>query len=203
MFCGSQSHVFSCKHEAHDLLTLVSYNCNNYEKGGIILIALEIQDIKTFMHKLLSGDVFDSFLLSEASIQTFCTFSIDGHLNKEFFNSDELAQPELAERSMCCWREVRNICFELIKGKKTPLGFKFIFLLSPENVARLVQQTGLSISPDEVNGLFLNIRFERGTLSCTTGTSQRNFTLDKSLDQSWDSMVLRFLKKNEIVSTQL
>ena len=26
MFCGSQSHAFSCKHETHDLLTLVSYN---------------------------------------------------------------------------------------------------------------------------------------------------------------------------------
>ena len=25
MFCGSQSHAFSCKHEMHDLLTLVSY----------------------------------------------------------------------------------------------------------------------------------------------------------------------------------
>ena len=24
MFCGSQSHAFSCKHETHDLLTLVS-----------------------------------------------------------------------------------------------------------------------------------------------------------------------------------
>ena len=26
MFCGSQSHVFSCKHDNHDLLTLVSNN---------------------------------------------------------------------------------------------------------------------------------------------------------------------------------
>ena len=25
MFCGSQSHAFSCKHEKHDLLTLVSH----------------------------------------------------------------------------------------------------------------------------------------------------------------------------------
>jgi hypothetical protein len=25
MFWGSQSHAFSCKHETHDLLTLVSY----------------------------------------------------------------------------------------------------------------------------------------------------------------------------------
>ena len=26
MFYGSQSHAFSCKHETHDLLTLVSYH---------------------------------------------------------------------------------------------------------------------------------------------------------------------------------
>ena len=29
MFCGSQSHTFSCKHEMHDLLTLVS--CHLFE----------------------------------------------------------------------------------------------------------------------------------------------------------------------------
>ncbi len=28
-FCGSQSHVFSCKHETHDLLTLVSLYADN------------------------------------------------------------------------------------------------------------------------------------------------------------------------------
>lgn len=167
------------------------------------MIALQILDVKNFMYKILSGDVFDSFLLSEATVQTFCTFSIDGHFNKEFFNSDELENPGLTERSMCCWRDVRHLCFEFIKGKKTPLGFRFVFLLSPENVEKLLHQAGLSILPADINGLFLNIKFDRGSLICTTGTSQKHFTLDKTLDQAWDSMVVKFFKKNEIVSTQL
>ena len=37
MFYGSQSHVFSCKHETHDLLTLVSY----YHKIIYLAIFLE------------------------------------------------------------------------------------------------------------------------------------------------------------------
>ena len=34
MFYGSQSHAFSCKHETHNLLTLISYNLINGMPGG-------------------------------------------------------------------------------------------------------------------------------------------------------------------------
>lgn len=46
--------------------------------------AYQIKDIKNFMGRLLGSDSFDSFLLAEASITTYNTFIIDGHIEKAF-----------------------------------------------------------------------------------------------------------------------
>ena len=73
----------------------------------------------------------------------------------------------------------------MIKGKKTPLGFKFVFCLSGENTARLLLQEGLSFSPEDVRGLYLNLSFDGSALHCVTGTSMNTFTMDKSLEHAW------------------
>ena len=44
------------------------------------MLALKITDIRDFTNKLFIGEVFDKFCLSEASITTFNTFTIDGRL---------------------------------------------------------------------------------------------------------------------------
>ena len=44
------------------------------------MIALQIQDIKNFMSKLLLSQTFDNFLMVEGSIKTYNTFRIDGTL---------------------------------------------------------------------------------------------------------------------------
>lgn len=163
------------------------------------MVALRILDVKQFMSKLLGSDIFDHFLLSEAVIHTHHTYSIDGHIHKEFYSQEELEAEQMEERALSFWKELKPDCFEMIRGKKTPLGFRFIFLLSQENVEKLVVQSGLSIPPIEIKGLFLNIKFERNALICTTGTSQINFTMDKSLDLAWDSMVKKFFKHHQIV----
>ena len=46
--------------------------------------AYQIKDVKNFMGRLLGTDAFDSFLLAEASITTYNTFVIDGHIEKIF-----------------------------------------------------------------------------------------------------------------------
>ena len=45
--------------------------------------SLKILDEKTFMSKLLVSDTFDKFLLLEAIIGTYSTFSIDGRFSGE------------------------------------------------------------------------------------------------------------------------
>lgn len=49
------------------------------------MIALQIKDVKHFMGRLLGTDLLDSFLLEEAVVSTYNTFTIDGRMNRAFF----------------------------------------------------------------------------------------------------------------------
>ena len=46
------------------------------------MIALPVEHIREFMNKLLLTPSFDCFMVSEASITTFATFSIDGQIGR-------------------------------------------------------------------------------------------------------------------------
>ena len=50
--------------------------------------AYRIKEVKNFMGRLLGTEAFDAFLLAEASITTYNTFIIDGHMEKAFFTGD-------------------------------------------------------------------------------------------------------------------
>ena len=58
MFCGSQSHDFSCKHENHDLLTLASCyyenNMTEVERMDVISAILVIAIVGCFVAAVLS-----------------------------------------------------------------------------------------------------------------------------------------------------
>ncbi|NLG03419.1 MAG: hypothetical protein GX567_06275 [Clostridia bacterium] len=166
------------------------------------MISFKINDVKGCMLRLLSetDHTFDSFLLSEAVITTYNTFHIDGHMNKEFFANDEDTPDACEGAGYSTWKTLKPICFSLIKGKRTPLNFKFIFLLSPENTHKFLAQTNLndSFSPDTINGLILNIKYDGSSLSATTATSLQTFTLDKSLEHEWDTMVQKFFHAHGI-----
>lgn len=163
------------------------------------MIALQIQDVKGFMSKLLLSQTFDNFLLVEGSITTYNTFRIDGRLQKDFFTAEEVEEKNLTHRTFSLWKEVRPFCLELIRGKKTPLGFRFTFQLSEENTRKLFSASGItSLTPENVSGLLFNIRYDHNGLTCITAANLNLFTLDKSLEHAWDDMVKRFLKQQEI-----
>ena len=56
------------------------------------MVALQIQDIKYFMNKLLLSQTFDNFQLVEGSITTYNTFRIEGRVHKDFFTNEELEE---------------------------------------------------------------------------------------------------------------
>ena len=163
------------------------------------MIALQIQDIKSFMSKLLLSQAFDNFLLVEGTITTYNTFRIDGRLHREFFSDEETAEKSLQNRKFSLWKEVKPFCLELIRGKRTPLGFQFTFQLSRENTKKLLASSGItSIQAENIAGLLLNIRYDKSALNIITATNLNLFTLDKSLEHAWDDMLKRFLKQQEI-----
>ncbi len=154
------------------------------------MILLKISGIKECMSKLLLSEAFDPFEFIEGEITSFATFRLDGYLKKDFFDSDELEM--ISNREHALWKDLREFCFSLIKGKKTPLGFKFVFGLSRPNIEKLLSQQELPFTSSDVDGLYMNLRYDRHHLQCVTGTSMRTFTLDKSLEQAWDTMVQKF-----------
>ncbi|MCD7834206.1 MAG: DUF5721 family protein [Lachnospiraceae bacterium] len=158
----------------------------------------QIQDNLGFMKKLLTDDTFDTFLLSEASITTFATFQVDGTFHPDYLDTSEADQLIAEKSGYTLWKRVRPFFFDLTKGRHTPLRFSIVFRLAPHNVKKLITQGGLSISPEQVDGLFLNIRFDGKTISCVSGVSMKSFTLDRSLEHAWDDMLEKFFRQKQI-----
>jgi hypothetical protein len=155
--------------------------------------AFYVKDQKHFMNQLLKSQLFDHFLLIEASIRGAITYQVDGHINREFFDSEELQETTVPGSDYLPFSHFRPICYELIRGKHTPLYMKLVFLLSPENAARTLAASDSQLTPADVSGIFLNLTFRDGNLILTTGVSYRTFTLDHSFDASWDALAARFL----------
>lgn len=154
------------------------------------MITISISDVKAFTSDLFLTTGFDSFLLVNATIVTYNTFQIDGHIQKAFFDTEP-------EQEISSWETLRPFCFQLIKGKRTPLSFKLIFQLPPEKTADFLTEYQLdSTNVTMINGLYVNILYEK-ELSCITGCSLNIFTMDKSIEHAWDSYVKSLLKSYE------
>jgi hypothetical protein len=160
------------------------------------MISLNILEVKSFMAKLLTNNIFDSFLLKELDIQTFTNFHISGQFNEAFFSKEELE--ERGENRYTLWSDVRGIAFTMIKGNKTPLSLKVVFQLPAARSGELIQRLSGRLRLEEVGGLYMNIRFEKVELHIVTGTAMKSFTLDKTLEQEWDSEVKNILKHQGI-----
>ena len=60
-------------------------------------------------------------------------------------------------------------------------------------IEKLLQDNDISLAKENIANLFLNIKYDKGVLSYTTGTSLNIFTLDKSLEKAFDSYISKFI----------
>ncbi len=162
------------------------------------MIALQFIDIKDFMYRLLCTDLFDHFLLTEAKISTYADFTIDGRINPDFFDPEDAEYEQTAAAALVPFSLVRPFCFQLMKGTHTPLCFHFVLQLSPQNQQRTVAQSGSGFAPEEICGMFWNLKYSKRQLLCTTGISYHTFTMDKSLEQEWDRLTTVFFKNHKL-----
>ncbi len=162
------------------------------------MIALEINDVGNFMKKFLVGSEFDRFYLAEGEVATMATFRIDGTLNASYFTDDE--REKNGVRRLSLWSEIRPFAYQLMKGKKLPVSFKFVLQLSDDGTSRLLEENHLENVKDEISGLYLNIRYQERKLVCVTGLSYKTFVMDKTLDRVWDDAARQFLNQNEIAA---
>ena len=153
------------------------------------MIALQIKNTRQFMSALLASEAFDGFLLESADLVTANSYTIDGHINKEFYGDEEESPYELSE-----WKSMRSVCYELIKGKHTPLGFKFVFCATPDKKSELLDGEASSA----VSNLVFIVKFKDGHITLTTGVALSGFLLDKSYEKVWDEYMKRFLDQARI-----
>lgn len=165
----------------------------------------QIEDVRHFMAELLSGEKYDSFYLYEANINMALNYNISGKINSGFYSSDEIS--ELNIKEYITWGEIKPVIYDLIKGKRLPIGFRIILMFNRENITRLVEMNNLRIRPEDISSLVMNINYgkyagvlyekqeEEGNtpgMLITTGTSLNIFTLDKTIENLWNETVEKY-----------
>lgn len=160
------------------------------------MVALRMEDLKKFTVQLFVGDTFDNWLVREANIITFNTFTIDGHIRLGYYSERELEENKIEELSF--WKVLKPICYSLIKGKKLPESFQITLQLPPTEVDEFLRNAQLDFTVDQINGLYMNIRYENNAIHCITGTSLNIFTLDRQIEIEWDEATRLFFKDHQI-----
>lgn len=158
----------------------------------MIVINIQEAEIKDFMSKLIKEETFDTFEVRGVEINSFTKIEISGIQDKDFLSDYE---KEFEIKKYCTWKKLRPYVFNIIKGNKRPRSIKIVFSLKSEKLSAL---------HENASALFLNMNFENNEILFITGVSQKNFSLDKSLDNLWDDFVIQFFKENNIfVSTHI
>ncbi len=167
------------------------------------MVALEIHNIGTLMNEMLKGEMFDHFLLQEASVSQAFSVTIDGSAHPEFYSAEDEEASDLAGLSYIPFSRVRPLCLDLIRGSRKPNSFRFVFLLSPDNQAATIKRSGTSFRTEDISGMFLNLSYRNEALTCTTGISYRTFSMDHSLEAEWDRMAALFFRQHGITVSEV
>jgi hypothetical protein len=127
-------------------------------------------DVRVFMNKLLREDILDAFAVRNIELTLTTHINISGKLEKDEDNKKYIT-----------WGGGRPMVYELVKKSGKPKGIKIIFSHAvPEDV-----------HPNAA-ALFINFVYENDGAFFTAATAQREFALDKSLDNAWYSWVEKF-----------
>ena len=112
------------------------------------MINIHIKDKKGFTSKLFLKEDFDSFFVTEASVTTFNTYTIDGRIQKRFYTNEEyenLGKPEFSR-----WKDIRKLCFDMIKGSKTPIRFKIVLKLPEDLTLSILESTDTLVAAGDI-----------------------------------------------------
>ena len=120
------------------------------------MVALKVEDVRSFTSKLFVKEDFDRFLVKEINIITYNSFTIDGHVRQGYYTQEELEENRIEDFSS--WKMLRPLCFSLIKGKKLPGSFHIVLSLAPGDVEKFAASLGTGIDGSQIQGLYLNIR---------------------------------------------
>ena len=169
------------------------------------MIAADVKNQKKMMASLLTGSGFDCFDLVSCSVTTFAEFNVDGLLRKQFFDAagDALAAKDDtdggADPAYTPWSMLRPHILNLIRGNRAPLSFRMILRLNDKTTEEVLAEGSADAAPADLNGFYLNVAFDGAAIRITTGTSFKQFSLDKTAERLWDAYILAFMEKAGIL----
>ena len=142
------------------------------------MLALELGDglVKGFMGRLFKEGIFNDFKVRNVDILAKNRFSFDG----------EISGGETKDFSM--WSEIQPLVFEIIKQMGRPSVLKIVF---SHKEPQTIHENALA--------LFLNLMYDNGKVNFTTATSQKAFSLEKTLDSAWDEWMRGFFSSIGII----
>lgn len=157
------------------------------------MLLFSVTDVRGFMNALLREETFCSFEARGITLATFTTFEIDC-LQNESSTSEEETTAEKKRRQYCRWAQLQPVVFELIKGKKRPRLFKLQLGLGAEPAEKIHQNAA---------SLHITFKYENDEIQALTGCSQKQFALDKAVDQAWDQYVEALFRQRGLGIEQL
>lgn len=160
------------------------------------MIVLKIFDVKDMMSRLLLEEGFDGYFLEEVSVTTYAKLDLQGKRNKAWY---DMEKGEKSPPDFLYWKEAKPLIYSYIKGKRTPHSFVISLKLTEEEISRLLGEQSFTLFVGE-QGMecLLHFRFEKGSLFVVTGTSYRNFTMDKRGEFAWDNAAKELLRQMKI-----
>ena len=142
----------------------------------MLAFRLDESKVKSFMGKLLKENIFCDFNIRSVDIVAKNRFSVDG----------EISGGEA--KGFSAWSEIQPLIFEVVKLMGKPSHFKIV----------LSFKEPMSVH-ENASALFLNIMYENGVVNFTTATAQKAFTLERTLDSTWDEWMRRFFVSGGII----
>lgn len=154
------------------------------------MICLKIKNTKEFMQKFLMTEAFADFLLTEARIDTFVSFNVDGRIRRDFYTKEEQELQGIYEFAF--WESVRPQVVQMVKGKRTPLLMKLVLACMPEKAEELLKKEGQTAGDRSfIKYLLCTVKYENGGITLTGGVSYQGFTMDKGPEKCWDQALCR------------
>lgn len=155
----------------------------------------EISEQKKLTTLLFAKEDFDEYLLVEAKVQTFATYHISGKIVKEYFDDEESRK-----ESFCQWKKVRNLCYDMVKGKKLPISFTIVLRLSSSMLLQWLKNQDIDNHLVDGKRFFVNIYYREKRLYVVSGMASETFGLDKSVEKLWDDEVFHILSQLKVIA---
>lgn len=151
------------------------------------------------MEELLLSESYDQLLLEKAEVLTVFRLEISGKRNRGWYDMEQWQRMEEVageDAFQMTWKECKPLIRRCIRGKRPPERMRISFRLRQKQAAQLMEGSLAQAAYREyAPGLLLQIRYERGVLQVVTGTSSKEFMMDKTAEQIWDEFVIKSMEK--------